>query len=128
MFSGAGRTWQRALVRRVDETLLGDELPGAYALATLPGAPFPLLEHGIPQNDLSSLVQRAERWDESERHAFAQLFGGLPCASLPLLVLRVRGSLKDGVVEQLATPLAMLSCEAGRERVRMLREAGPSGK
>jgi hypothetical protein len=128
MFSGAGRPWQRALTVRVDEGLLHGELPASYALDHLPGEPFPLLAHGIPQNDLSSLVQRAERWDQAEQRAFGQLFNALPCSALPLLVLRVRGSLADGAVEELATPLASLSCEAGQQRLQLLLQPGPRGK
>ena len=93
MFASAGRPWQRALVR-VEAT----------------GTTLPLGEHGISQNDLSSLVQGAEHWGEADREALRQMFGPLPCAN-PLLVLRVRGTLESGELHEELTPVARLQCE-----------------
>lgn len=113
MFSVAGRPWARALVRRHE----GTRLEASYSLEALPGAPFALTDHGIPQNDLSSLTQRAGRWGPAELEALSQLFGSLPCEH-PLLVLRVRGTLAESAIEQVATPLAWLTCDGTQVKAR----------
>jgi hypothetical protein len=122
MFASAGRPWQRALVRVVAE---GSGAAPWYALSELPGAALPLREHDVPQNDLSSLVQRAERWSDDEIDALGTMFRDLPCQA-PLLVLRVRGSLEAGEVRQRATPVARLRCENGRARAERLLPPGAS--
>lgn len=123
MFARAGRPWQRALVRVVDAPLLRSAPLAAYTLEALPGAPLPLSKHGIPQNDLSTLLQRAEAWGDGELEVLSELFGALPCRA-PLLVLRVRGTLEAGDVREVAAPMAGLTCEDGKVRVqRLLPEA-----
>lgn len=121
MFASAGKPWQRALVRVVSA---GDDgSPAGHALSELPGSPLPLGEHGVPQNDLSSLVQRAERWSDAELEALGTMFADLPCRA-PLLVLRVRGSLEAGELSERATPVARVGCDGGRARAaRLLPEA-----
>lgn len=122
MFASAGKPWQRALVRvvRPDE----GTSPGGYALNALPGSALPLREHGVPQNDLSSLVQRAERWSDDELSTLGAMFGELPCRA-PLLVLRVRGSLEAGELRERALPVARVTCDDGRSRAARLVGAGP---
>ena len=120
MFASAGKPWQRALVRVV----AADEgtSPAGYELNELPGSALPLREHGVPQNDLSSLVQRAERWSDDELRALATMMGDLPCRA-PLVVLRVRGSLEAGVMSERATPVARVGCEGGQVRAARLLAA-----
>lgn len=119
MFAGAGRPWVRALVHALPEPLAADALASEYELAALPGAPFALEAHGVPQHDVSSLVQRAERWTADETAALVSLFGDLPCHK-PLLVLRVRGALDGDRVRARATPAALLTCAGGQSSVRPL--------
>ncbi|MET0414012.1 MAG: hypothetical protein ABW217_22070 [Polyangiaceae bacterium] len=123
MFASAGRPWQRALVRVVGDAA-GRTSP-SYPLAEVPGAPLPLGAHAVPQDDLSAIVQRAERWGDSDTAALARMFGALPCRA-PLLVLRVRGSLEPDALRQVATPVARIGCEHGLVRVERLLAAGPS--
>jgi hypothetical protein len=122
MFASAGKPWQRALVRVMDGAPLTSAT--AYTLDALPGTALPLREHGVPQNDLSSLVQRAERWSDAEVATLGAMFGGLPCRA-PLVVLRVRGSLEAGVLRELATPVARIGCDAGRPRATRLSPGAP---
>jgi hypothetical protein len=122
MFASAGKPWQRALVRVV---AAGEGTsPAGYALDELPGSALPLRQHGVPQNDLSSLVQRAERWSDDELRTLATMMGDLPCQA-PLLVLRVRGSLEAGVPSERATPVARVACEGGQVRAARLLAAAP---
>jgi hypothetical protein len=106
-----------------------EQAPGSssasYPLSEVPGAPLPLGAHGVPQDDLSAIVQRAERWGASDTASLAKMFGALPCRA-PLLVLRVRGSLEPDAVRQVATPVARIGCEQGLVRVERLLVAGPS--
>jgi hypothetical protein len=120
MFASAGRPWQRALVRVVDEA---PDLARTYPLAEVPGVPLALGTHGVPQDDLSAMVQRAERWGDDDTSTLARMFGALPCRT-PLLVLRVRGALEAGTPRMLATPVARIGCEAGAVRVERLLPAG----
>lgn len=113
MFSVAGRPWVRALVRRHEDT----RLEARYSLEALPGAPFALADHGIPQNDLSSLIQRAEHWGPAELEALSQLFGPVACEH-PLLVLCVRGALAEHGIEQVARPVAWLACDGTQVKAR----------
>jgi hypothetical protein len=121
MFASAGRPWQRALVRVVGAS---DSTSPSYPLAEVPGGPLPLDAYRVPQDDLSAIVQRAERWGDSDTAALAEMFGALPCGA-PLLVLRVRGSLEPDALRQVATPVARIGCEGGLVRVERLLAAGP---
>jgi hypothetical protein len=103
--------------------LLGAELQTAYTLDLLPGKPLALARYGIPQNDLSSLVQRFETWSVGDVEALSKLFGGLPCAA-PLLVFRVRGTFETDDVRSRASAIAALTCESGQVEVQALRPPG----
>jgi len=106
----------------LDEATTDGALADSYASDALPGSPLALAPLGIPQNDLSSLLPRAEVWGDTEREAFARLFGTAPCRA-PLLVLRVSGAIEAGGVRQRAVPVAVLSCEGGRVQVQPQRIA-----
>ena len=111
MFSRAGRPWTRALVRRVPpESLL--RLQRVYSLAALPGEPLALDAIGIPQNDLSSIVQRAEVPRADDRAAALALFRDLPCQSGPFVVFSVSGALTADAVVETAVPVLTLTCGA----------------
>jgi hypothetical protein len=129
MFSRAGRPWARACVLTWTPPIELASLRGGRPLESWPGTPFPLREHGLSQNDLSSLVQRAEQWTPEDRLAIEHAFGSLPCAQ-PLVLMRVAGTLDGQGVRQEATPVAWLRCEDARTRVQPLltatREASPS--
>jgi len=116
MFSKAGRPWARALVIEASPSPLGQQLDAQYWLDDLPGAPLGLEALGIPQNDLSSLVQRADHWGAPEIAALKRLFGSLPCQHA-LIVLVVRGMLAEGAVQYAATPVGALQCAGDRVSV-----------
>ena len=116
MFSKAGRPWARALVIEAGPSPLRQQLDTQYRLDDLPGTPLGLEALGIPQNDVSSLVQRADRWGAPEIAALKQLFGSLPCQHA-LIVLVVRGVPAEGAVQYVATPVGALLCAANRVSV-----------
>jgi hypothetical protein len=128
MFSRAGRPWTRAWVVRWPAALDTASLSGKKRLESWPGAPFPLDAHGLSQNDLSSLVRRAERWTADDRRALEHAFGSLPCDG-PLVLMRVEGRLGAGSVLRDATPVAWLGCDRGGTRLVPLlaRAAEPVG-
>lgn len=119
MFAGAGRPWVRALVHALPEPLAADALASEYELDGLPGAPFALEAHGVPQHDLSSLVQRAAHWTAGDEAALVSLFRDLPCRQ-PLLIMRVRGTLEGARVRARATPAALMTCTGGQSSVQPL--------
>jgi len=116
MFSRAGRPWARALVIEAGPSPLRQQLDAQYRLDDLPGTPLGLEALGIPQNDVSSLVQRADHWGVPEIAALKHLFGSLPCQHA-LIVLVVRGRLAEGGVDYVATPVAALQCAGDRVSV-----------
>lgn len=122
MFSRAGRPWARACVLKWTPPIALASLRGGRPLESWPGTPFPLQEHGLSQNDLSSLVQRAEHWTLDDRLAIEHVFGSLPCAQ-PLVLMRVDGTLDSQGVRQAATPVAWLRCESARTSVQPLLTA-----
>jgi hypothetical protein len=118
MFSRAGKPWARALIRSTPGGFTRSQLGAAYSLGALPGEPVALVEHGIPQNDLSSLAQAAERWGATELATLELLFGSLPCEQ-PLLLLRVRAVLADEGIHPIATPVASLGCNGADVEVHL---------
>jgi hypothetical protein len=116
MFSKAGRPWARALVIEASPSPLRRQLDAQYGLDDLPGTPLGLEALGIPQNDVSSLVQRADHWGVPEIAALQHLFGSLPCQHA-LIVLVVRGMLAKGAVQYVATPVGALQCAGDRVSV-----------
>jgi hypothetical protein len=126
MFSRAGRPWARACVLTWTPPIDPAALRTGQPLDSWPGTPFPLHEHGLSQNDLSSLVQRAERWTSDDRLAIEHIFGSLGCAQR-LVLMRVDGHLDSQGVQQVATPVAWLRCEAARTRVEPLLMPPPIG-
>jgi hypothetical protein len=126
MFS-VSRPWARAVVREVSQRVEESELDAEHTLERLPGAPLALGKHGSPQNDLSSLVQNAERWGPADLAAVRELFGSLPCER-PLLILRVHGALGAAGVQQHALPVARLWCDPSGVQIEVaasLRPASP---
>lgn len=117
MFSGAGRPWTRALVRQVDEPIARTPVVAPYSLQALPGRPFTV--PAAMQNDLSSLVQRADRWTPEERRAIERALSRSGCAG-SLMLFRVVGSLMDGAVMPEATALAGVDCQGSEARLRPL--------
>jgi hypothetical protein len=122
MFSHAGRPWLRALLL---EGVSSVALDAEYTLGALPGTPIALEPLGIPQNDLSSLVQRAARWDAAELEALRRLMGALPCER-PVLLVSVRGTLGQSPAEHVVTPVAALGCEQGRVSITVASRSGGS--
>lgn len=103
MFSQAGQTWTRVLVRSVPP----DGLPlwETTSLDDAPGAPFPLAEFGLRANDLASLIQ--EPVTPADLETLHQLLRP-HVADQPLLVLRAVGSRgSDHHIDVRVTPFAV---------------------
>lgn len=112
MFSQAGNPWTRSVVR----TMPDGETPSweATSLQNLPGAPFPLQERGINQNDVANYVSKTEEWTPQRVQGLRNVFAPTHDFSPPLLVMQVRGELVDDSVAVTATPLILYSADSTR--------------
>lgn len=107
MFSQAGRTWVRSVVRDVSQ----DTIPNwtTVAFEELPGTPFPMGPTGTNQNDVANFVSKSDRWDERRVNAMRSLFGTHLDAA-DLMVYRVEGSMQpDRSVQVLYEPFILLT-------------------
>lgn len=91
MFSQAGHPWSRAVVRDMSdaEAVAWDTVT---ARDGLPGAPFPLAEHGIDPIDLANFVSKTQTWNTARVHGLRTMFYD-QAAERDLLVMRVNGRL-----------------------------------
>lgn len=88
MFSQAGKSWSRAVVRTVDP---GYASWDTLAAGDLPGKPYALLEHGVDPIDLSNYVAKTKSWDPGRRQGLWSMFQLEPGSAATLLVYRVNG-------------------------------------
>ena len=110
MFSSAGGTWTRVVVRDVTGDSLDSFPQRAMSLQHLPGRPVPLDEVGVPasQNDLAVFMEEGEGWSAARREVLHSFFLG-HASNRHLLLYRVTGRLGDyGVVEVWADPVALI--------------------
>jgi hypothetical protein len=122
MFSKAGGAWSRAIVRDVPADG-GVSWESMAAASSLPGEPFPLLDHGMNAIDLSHFVWTEEAWDSTRLDQLHRLFAPYQ-AEHRLLVVRVDGRTDDGDSVVIAfTPLALLTADA----VELNPRLAPSG-
>jgi len=110
MFSQAGNPWTRSVVR----TLPDGETPSweATSLQNLPGAPFPLQERGVNQNDVANYVSKTEEWTPQRVRGLRSVFASTYDFSHPLLVIKARGELVDDSVAVTATPLILYTADS----------------
>jgi hypothetical protein len=115
MFSQAGNPWTRTLVRELPEDPDGVSWT-AVRLDSLPGTPFPVVEHGLNQNDISNYVSKTSDWTDQRIRGFHSLFAKTHDFTHPLLVLKVRGTLTGDSVSTEATPVMLLERDTTRFR------------
>lgn len=114
MFSKAGKTWTRSLVRDVsqvsDSTLYWEE---GFSVDDLPGNSFAMDEVAINTNDVSNTIEKVAVWDEQAKNSIRHLFqSGLQ--DRKLMVYRVNGSFEKDAngnreVSLKYTPFILLS-------------------
>lgn len=101
MFSQGGRAWSRSIVR-VDDGIPERERWQKRTLGTLPGKPFAVDPHGIPQIDFSEYVDHTKVWDADRIQGLRAMFGS--SIDKPLLIYVVHSG--QGTVDAAqATPL-----------------------
>lgn len=93
MFSQAGRTWTRSLIRDVSD-LSTNEYWQTRTFETLPGKAFAMDEIGINQNDIANFIQKIDGWGPANRENIRGLFKS-QLANRKLLLYEVKGSLTD---------------------------------
>lgn len=110
MFSQAGNPWTRSLVREVPRGTDPDTLDwGTVPLEEVPGSAYPLEPRGINQNDVANYVSKTEQWTDKRIRGLRSLFAKNRELSSSLLVLKMRGELRDGEVKVTATPMLLFS-------------------
>jgi len=124
MFSQAGNPWTRTVVREVpdDATKIAWQ---STSLTALPGHPFPVVEHGISQNDIANYVTKTSEWTGRRTRGFRSLFARNHDFTRPLLVFKVRGALVSDSVSIEATPMILMERDTTRFNPS-LRLASPS--
>lgn len=110
MFSQARNPWTRSLVREVPrgtdpDTLDWDPVP----LEEVPGSAYPLEPRGINQNDVANYVSKTEQWTDKRIWRLRSPFAKNREPSLSLLVLKMRGELRDREVTITATPMLLFN-------------------
>jgi len=92
MFSQAGKTWTRALVREeVDPK--DRQIWNESSLDDLPGQLFAMDRIGINQNDLANFISKNEEWTDRRIQGLRSYFKK-PLQSHNLMIYRVQGSLR----------------------------------
>ncbi|MDA1027768.1 MAG: hypothetical protein O3B41_01760 [Bacteroidetes bacterium] len=114
MFSQAGRTWNRSLVR---EMPAGERVTwAASSLENLPGAPFSVRSNGVDPIDLANFVSKTLVWDSLRVAALEKMMFGGRTPDKSLMIFKVQGRLADRVgVEVTATPWVLIS--PGKDQV-----------
>lgn len=107
MFSQAGKTWTRSLVRDVsnEDQRLFRETQNKFELS---GDPFPLDSLGVHQNDLSNFVSKNMEWTHAKKNAIRFYFNDY-LDSKSFLIYKVSGDLNNGKVTTSYTPYIYLS-------------------
>lgn len=107
MFSQAGNSWTRALVREVSSAP-DAEMWRPASLNDIPGEAVALKDVGINQNDVANFVAKADVWDARRIFAMRKALGGY-AENRNLLVYRAVGELtSDREVVILLTPFIYL--------------------
>lgn len=115
MFSQAGKTWTRSMVRDVSEVQINDSTieKTITELEKLPGKPFPMNKVGINQNDVSNFIEKAEDWNEVKFRGMRKLFE-TELEHRELLIYKVQGKLSGEASDSVIityTPFLMLNKE-----------------
>jgi hypothetical protein len=124
MFSQAGNPWTRVVVREVPD----DAQKIAWtstSLDALPGRAFPVVEHGISQNDVANYVTKTDEWTEQRTRGFRSLFAQNHDFEQPLLVFKVRGALVSDSVSIDATPVLLMEQDTTRFSPSLQLAASP---
>lgn len=95
MFSQAGNTWVRSVVRDVSDEDLTIITWEPRDFLSLDGEPFAVEPEGINQNDVANFVSKSAEWSERRIAALRGLFSR-SLDDRSLLVFRVSGELRDG--------------------------------
>ena len=88
MFSQAGNSWSRTIVRAEEADLVRWD---TLAFADLSGEPFSLVDHGVDPIDLANFVSKTRSWNESRVNALRKMFRIEQPDVPPLVVYRVNG-------------------------------------
>lgn len=111
MFSKAGKTWNRAIVR--DMSSVPDSLHWETTdLYNLPGSPVSLQKYGVDQIDYANYVSKTKNWTWERQLAFQQMFGKENIKDKRLMVIKVSGWFenKDSITTQ-AIPLFLVTAD-----------------
>ncbi|MEQ9104113.1 MAG: hypothetical protein RIE53_05400 [Rhodothermales bacterium] len=109
MFSQAGNTWTRSVVRDVSDEDLRMISWEPTTFNALEGEPFGVESQGINQNDVANFVSKSAVWTDRRVGALRSLFVE-SIHDRSLLVYRVSGSLgDDGHIETAWQPWILMT-------------------
>lgn len=74
MFSQAGQSWARTLVRSIHVAQADSLAMRSVDLADLPGKALALEQHGISHNGLSAYILRSQNWTQQRQEKLIQIF------------------------------------------------------
>lgn len=75
----------------------------------LPGDPYPLAQHGINQNDLSTYLAKTTEWTDERMQTLRNVFVNNRSLPRPLVVYRVKGELVGDSVAVTAIPILRIT-------------------
>jgi len=111
MYSQAGHSWTKTLVRDVSG-LNVDSLRDEYdQIAKLPGKPVALKTVGINKNDLSNFISKTTSWHKQEITELRSFFDRI-LTNKTILIYKVHGYLKDQNVKVSCLPFVLLKSDS----------------
>jgi uncharacterized protein with PQ loop repeat len=111
MFSQAGNSWTRALVRDVSSTP-DDLIWKTVDLKTLAGSPVQLANTGVSQIDFSNYISKTERWNANRKQGLIKMFNPANIGQSCWIIYKISGRLshQDSVIIK-AVPFLLISTD-----------------
>lgn len=109
MFSQAGRSWVRTIVRDVSDRPVAPQDWTPVNMESLDGLPYALEPVGINQNDVANFVSKSSQWTPQRTEAIRRVYREA-LRDRTLLVYRAQGTLSDdGSISVAFTPYVLMS-------------------
>jgi uncharacterized protein with PQ loop repeat len=111
MFSQAGNSWTRALVRDVSSTP-DDLIWKTVDLKTLAGSPVQLANTGVSQIDFSNYISKTESWNANRKQGLIKMFNPANIGQSCWIIYKISGRLshQDSVIIK-AVPFLLISTD-----------------
>ena len=119
MFSQAGNSWTRALVRDVSSTP-DDLIWKTVDLKTLAGSPVQLANTGVSQIDFSNYISKTEVWNNNRKQGLIKMFDPANIGQSRWIIYKISGRLshQDSVIVK-AVPFLLISTDTVQTNPRL---------